>query len=51
MALGAANIHLTYPQRKVQGGHGLSHDSLFNGLVPDVILTTFLLGLGKNGGP
>ena len=50
MALGAASIHLTDQQRKVQGGFGLSCDSLLDSLVPDVFLTTFLLGLGMNGG-
>ena len=51
MASRAANIHFTDTQKKVQGGLGLSRDSLLNGLVPDVLLTTFLLGLSTDGGP
>ena len=51
MALGVASIYLTDPQKKVQGGLGLSRDSLLDGLVPGVLLTTFLLSLGTDGGP
>ena len=51
MVSGAASIHLTNLQRKVQSGFGLNCDSFLNGLVPGVILTTFLLGLGTNGKP
>ena len=51
MALGAASIHLTDPQKKIQGGLGLSHDTFLDGLVLSVLLTTFLLGLGTDGGP
>ena len=51
MASGAVSIYLTDPQRKVQGGLGLSRDSLFDGLVLGVLLTTFLFGLGTDGGP
>ena len=47
----AASIHLTDPKRKVQGGLGLTRDSFLDGLVPSVFLTTFLLGLGMDGGP
>ena len=46
----AASIYLTNPQKKVQDGFGLSRDSFFDGLVPGVLLTTFLLGLGTDGG-
>ena len=51
LALGAANIHLTNPRKKVQGGLGFSRDSVLDGLIPGVLLTTFLLGLGTDGGP
>ena len=51
MASRAASIHLTDPRRKVQGGLGLSCDSLLDGLVPNVLLITFLLGLSTDGGP
>ena len=51
MALGAARIHFTDPQRKVQGGLGLSHDSFLDGLIPGIFLTIFLVGLGTDGGP
>ena len=47
----AARIYLTGPQRKVQGDLGLNRDSLFDGLVPGVLLTTFLHGLSTDGGP
>ena len=47
----AASIHLTDPQRKVQDGFGLNRDSFFERLVPGVFLTTFLFGLGTDGGP
>ena len=50
MALRAASIHLTDPQRKVQGGLGVSRDSLLNSLVPGVLLTTFLLSGGTDRG-
>ena len=49
--MGAASIHLTDPQRKVQGGLGLSRDSLLDGLVSGIFLTTLLFGLGMDGGP
>ena len=48
VALGAANIYLMDPQKKVKGGLGLSHNGLPNGLVPSVFLTIFLLGLGMD---
>ena len=51
VALGAASIHLTDPRRKVQGCLGLSRDCFLDGLVQDVLLTAFLLGLGTDGGP
>ena len=51
VALGAVSIYLTDLQKKVQGGLGLSRDSLLDGLVLGVLLTIFLLGLGMNGGP
>ena len=51
VALGAASIHLTDPRRKVHGGLSLSRDSLLDGLVPDVLSTTFLFGLGTDGEP
>ena len=51
VASGAASIHLTDPRRKVQGGLGLSCDSLLDSLVPGVLLTTLLFGLGTDGGP
>ena len=51
MALGAASIPLTDPQRKVQGGLGLSRDSLLDSLVPGVFSTSFLFGLGMDGRP
>ena len=51
VALGAASIHFTDPQRKVQGGLGISRDSLFDGLVLGVLSTTFLFGLGADEGP
>ena len=51
MAPGAASIHLTDPQKKVQGGLGLSRDSLLDSLVLGVFVTTFLLGLGTDKGP
>ena len=50
VALGVVNIYLTDPQKKVQGGLGLSRDSLFDGLVAGVSLTICLLGLGTDGG-
>ena len=50
MAPRVANIYLTDPQKKVQGGLGLSCDNLVDGLVPDVLLMIFLLGLGTDGG-
>ena len=50
MVLGAASFHFTDPQSKIQGGFGLSCNSLPNGLVLGVLLTTFLLGLGKDRG-
>ena len=51
VAPGAASIHPTDLQRKVQGGFGLSRNSLLDGLVQGVFVTTFLLGLGTDGGP
>ena len=51
MALRAASIYLTDPQRKVQSGLGLSRDSFLDGLVLGVLSTTFLLGLSTDGGP
>ena len=45
------SIHLADPEKKVQGGLGLSRDSHLNGLVLDVFSTTFLLGLGMNRRP
>ena len=51
VALGAANIHLTDLQKKVQGDLGLSRDSLLDGLVPGVLLTIFLLGLSTDEEP
>ena len=45
------SIHLADAEKKVQGGLGLSCDSLPNGLVPSVFLTTFLLGLGTDRRP
>ena len=49
VAPGAASIHLTDAQRKVQGGLGLSCNSLLDGLLPSIFLTTFLRGLGTDG--
>ena len=51
MASRVASIYLTDPQRKVQGGLGLSHDSFLDGFVPSVFLTIFLFSLGTDGGP
>ena len=51
MASGAANIYFTDPRKKVQGGLSLSRDSFLDGMVPSVLLTTFLFGLGTDGGP
>ena len=51
MAPAAASIYFTDPQKKVQGGLGLSCNSLVDGLVPGVFSTTFLLDLGTNRGP
>ena len=51
MASRATSIHLMHLQKKVQGGLGLNHDNLLDGLVPGVLSTTFLLGLGMDGGP
>ena len=51
MALGIASVHLTDKRKKVQSGLGLSRDSLSHSLVPDVFLTTFLLGLGTEEKP
>ena len=51
VASGAASIHFTDPRGKVQGGFGLSRDSLLNGLVPGILSTTFLFGLGTDEGP
>ena len=48
MALGAASIHLTDPQRKFQSIFGLSRDSFLDGLVSDVFSATFLFGLGTD---
>ena len=45
----AANIHLTNRQKKVQGGFGLSRDSLLDCLVLDVFLRTFLFSLSADG--
>ena len=45
-----ANIHLTDLERKVQGGFGLNRDNLLNSQVPGVVLITFLLCLGTDGG-
>ena len=39
------------PRRKIQGGLGLIRDRILNSLVPNLLLTTFLLGLGINRGP
>ena len=39
------------PQRKAQGGLGLSRNSILAGLVPGVLLTSFLLGLSTDRGP
>ena len=50
MASGAVSIHLTDPQKKVQGGLCLSRDSFLDGLVSVVLSMTFLLGLGTDGG-
>ena len=50
VALGAASIYLTDPQKKVQGGLALSRDSLLDGLVLGVFSTTFLLSLSTDGG-
>ena len=50
VASGAVSIHLTDPRKKVQGDLGLSRDSLLDGLVPSVLLTTFLLGLDMDRG-
>ena len=51
MASDAASIYLTDPRKKVQGGLGLSRDSFLDGLVLNVLLTNFLLGLSMDGGP
>ena len=51
MAPRVASIHIINLQKKVQDGLGLSRDSLLDGLVPGVFLTTFLLGMGTDGGP
>ena len=51
MASEAATIYLTDPQKKVQGGLGLSRNSFLDGLVPGVFFTIFLLGLGTDRGP
>ena len=50
VAPGAASIYHTDQQRKVQGGFGLRRDSLHNGLVPNVFLTTFLFVLARMKG-
>ena len=50
MAPGTANIYFTDPQKKVPGGLGLSLDRFLDCLVPDVFLTTLLLGLGTDRG-
>ena len=50
MASKAARIYFTDSQRKVQGGLGLSRNSLLDGLVPGVSLAILLLGLGTDGG-
>ena len=51
MAPGEVSIYLTHSRKKVQGGLGLSRDSFLDDLVPGVFLTTFLFGLGTDGGP
>ena len=51
VALEAASIYLTDPERKVQDGLGLSYNSFLDDLLPSVFLTTFLLGLGADGWP
>ena len=47
----AVSIYLTDPRRKVQGDLGLSRDSFLDGLVLGIFLTTFMFGLGTDGGP
>ena len=51
MALGAASIYFTDPQKKVLGGLSVSRDSLLDGLVTSVLSTTFLFGLGIDKRP
>ena len=48
VAPGTVSNHLTDPQKKIQGGLDLSCDSFLDGLIPDVFLTTFLLGLSMD---
>ena len=50
VASGAASIYLTDSQKKVQDGIGLSRDRLLDGLIPDILSTTFLLGLSTEEG-
>ena len=51
MALKVASIYLTDPERKVEGGFDFYDNGFPNGLVPDILLTAVLLGLGTNKGP
>ena len=51
MTLGAASIPLADPESKVQGSLDFSRDSFPNGLVLDIFLTIFLLGLDMDGWP
>ena len=46
----AASIYFTDPQKNIQGGLSLTRNSFLDGLVPGVLSTTFLLGLGIDGG-
>ena len=51
VAPGAASIHLTGSQRKVQSGFSLSRNSLLDDLVLGVFSTTLLLSLSTDRGP
>ena len=51
IALKTANIYLSNPGQKSESGFGLYADSFFGGLLPNVLLTAILLGLGTNRGP
>ena len=48
MALKIASIYFLDPRRTIEGGFSLRGNGLLNGLLPGVLLTAILLGLGTD---